>query len=154
MVLAVVDIFFYLFENYVGIAQCPDALTLARRLSYEGFEEHEVRSAVLWIEQLRTPIEIVQVNAKRSPSHRIYHQSERSQIGDEGLLMLDSLLHANSITEFQRELIIERCMMLPHPIGQPDTFKALLLTILWADNQEIDDMLLHGLMDDSDEARH
>ena len=149
-----VDIFFYLFENYVGIAQCPDALTLARRLSYEGFEEHEVRSAVLWVEQLRTPLEIVQVNAQRSPSQRIYHQSERSQIGDDSLVMLDALVHANSITESQRERIIERCMMLPQPISQPDTFKALLLTILWADDQNIDDMLLHGLMDDADEVRH
>lgn len=151
-----VDIFFYLFENYNGIAQCPDALTLARRLANEGFEEHEVRSAVLWVEQLRSPLEIVQVRDMSANSQRIYHVSERSQIGDANLNMLDTLVHAGSIRESQRELIIERCMMLPpNAISQPDTFKALLLTILWADNQEINDMLLHGLMDEvAGEARH
>lgn len=150
-----VDIFFYLFENYVGIAQCPDALTLARRLSYEGFDEHEVRSAVLWVEQLRTPLEIVHVQPKQEKSQRIYHMSERSQIGDANLNMLDALVVAGSVDEKQRELVVERCMMLPNSVSQPDAFKALVLTILWADNQEIDEMLLHSLMDDStDETRH
>ncbi|WP_162845121.1 DUF494 family protein [Hydromonas duriensis] len=151
-----VDIFFYLFENYGGIAQCPDALTLARRLANEGFEEQEVRSAILWVEQLRTPLNIVQVAGMAAFSQRIYHVSERSQIGDANLAMLDSLVHAGSIDEKQREIIIERCLMLPiQAMGQPESFKALLLTILWADNQEINDVLLHGLMDEVEgETQH
>ena len=143
-----VDIFFYLIENYPGIAQCPDAITLARRMAYEGFEEHEVQAAVLWVEELRKPLDIEWITPTHEHSTRVYHSVERVHLGDDNLNLLSSLEHVGSISAQQREHIIERCMMLPHGIINADTFKALVLTILWADNQAINDALLHALMDD------
>lgn len=143
-----VDIFFYLLENYPGIAQCPDAITLARRMAYEGFEEHEVHAAVTWVEQLREPLAIECFAATHAHSTRVFHNLEWLHIGHENLNLLSSLEYAHSITAQQREHIIERCMVLPFGMINTETFKALVLTILWADNQTIDDALLHALMDD------
>ncbi len=143
-----VEIFFYLIENYPGIAQCPDAATLARRMAYEGFEDHEVQAAVVWVEELRKPLAIEWFNAAELSSTRVFHVVERLHVGDDNLNLLCGLEHAGSISAQQREHIIERCMMLPHGIINADTFKALILTILWADNQAINDALLHALMDD------
>jgi Smg protein len=150
----VVDIFFYLFENFTGINQCPDAPTLARRMASDGFEEHEVRAAVSWIEQLRQPLPITQYRRMQPISFRIYHASERIQISDAGLNLLSQLEHAGSIDAITRERIVERCMLLPYPIASEEAFKALLLTILWAENLEIDELLLHSLLDQTDDVRH
>ncbi len=149
-----VDIFFYLFENYNGIAQCPDAPTLARRMAYEGFDEHEVHAAVLWIEQLRQPLPMTQYHRMTQGSSRVYHSSERSQIGDEGIALLAQLEQAGSIDDIQRERIVERCMLLPHAMTSVDQFKALLLTIMWAENHDIDELLLHSLLDHFDDVMH
>ncbi|MFZ1418135.1 MAG: DUF494 family protein [Burkholderiaceae bacterium] len=144
------DIFFYLLENYAGITQCPDAATLARRLAYEGFEENEVRAAIAWVELLRQPLGIEVVHATHAHSHRIYHSAERLHLGDDNLNFLSSLAHGASISAEQRERIIERCMMLPVVPNSVEHFKALVLTILWADEQSIDDALLHAMLDESD----
>ena len=146
----VADIFFYLLENYAGITQCPDAATLARRLSYEGFEENEVRAAIAWVELLRQPLGIEVVHATHAHSHRVYHSAERLHLGDENLNFLSSLAHGASISAEQRERIVERCMMLPVVPSSVEHFKALVLTILWADEQSIDDALLHAMLDESD----
>ena len=78
----------------------------------------------------------------------MFHNLEWLHIGEENLKLLSSLEHAHSISAQQREHIIERCMVLPFGMINTETFKALVLTILWADNQTIDDALLHALMDD------
>lgn len=149
-----VNIFFYLFENYNGITQCPDALTLARRMTHEGFDENEVRAAVLWVEQLKQPLPITQYHRMAARSQRIYHMSEIAQIGQENLLLLAQLEVTGSLDSVQRERIVERCMLLPYPITSSDHFKALLLTVLWAENHEISDMLLHVLLDQIDDIKH
>lgn len=144
------DIFFYLLENYAGITQCPDAVTLARRLAYEGFEENEVRAAIAWVELLRQPLGLEVIHPTHAHSHRIYHAAERVHLGDDNLNFLSSLVHSGSISGEQRERIIERCMMLPTVPSNVEHFKALVLTVLWADNQNIDDALLHTMLDESD----
>lgn len=140
------DVFLYLLENYTGITQCPDAPTLARRLTQEGFEEFEVRSAVMWVEQLRQPLIFKYLNNELDRV-RLYHETEKAQLGLRNIDLLMQLERNDSINPQQRELIIERAMLLPQPIHRMDTFKALLLTILWADQHEINDSLLHGLID-------
>ncbi|MGL4767491.1 MAG: DUF494 family protein [Formosimonas sp.] len=145
---SVFEVFLYLLENFTAINQCPDALTLARRLAYEGFEEAEVRSAVLWVEQLRQPMPVAHLHEATTGSQRIYHDSERSQLGDDNIALLAQLEHNRSISATQREYIIERTMMLPPVTLNTDAFKALLLTILWAHEHDIEDVLLHALVDD------
>mgnify|MGYP003603754235 CR=1 FL=1 len=142
------EVFLYLLENYTAISQCPDAPTLARRLAHEGFDEFEVRSAVLWVEQLRRPLVISLIHDATASSHRIYHESERAQLGDDNLALLAQLEQNQSITAIQREYIVERAMMLPQMVHRSDVFKALLLTILWAHEHDIDDVLLHALVDE------
>ena len=71
-------------------------------------------------------------------------------MGDDNLNFLSSLVHSGSISGEQRERIIERCMMLPTVPSNVEHFKALVLTVLWADNQNIDDALLHTMLDESD----
>lgn len=116
-------------------------------MSYEGFDEHQVQAAVVWVEQLRTPLPVQWVQASHAHSQRIYHYMEQTHIGSTNLQLLTSLEHNQSIQGQQREHIIERCMQLPQSIVNGDTFKALILTILWADNQMIDDALMHALME-------
>lgn len=141
------DVFLYLLENYTGITQCPDSPTLARRLAQEGFEEFEVRSAVMWVEQLRQPLVFQHLNAELASSARVYHETERLQLGDDNIALLTQIERSGSIEPKQREIIIERVMLLPHIVHRTDVFKALLLTILWADEHEINDSLLHSLID-------
>lgn len=144
------EIFFYLLENYAGITQCPDAVTLARRLAYEGFEENEVRAAIAWVELLRQPLDIEVLHSTHAHSHRVYHPAERTHLGDDNLNYLSSLVHSSSISSEQSERIVERCMMLPAVPNHIEHFKALVLTVLWADNQSIDDGLLHAMLDESE----
>jgi Smg protein len=151
----VFEVFLYLLENYTAISNCPDAPTLARRLANEGFDEFEVRSAVLWVEQLRRPLVITHLHDVSETSQRIYHDTERTQLGNDNIALLAQLEANQSITAVQREYIIERAMMLPHMIHRADVFKALLLTILWAHEHDIDDVLLHALIDEiGDETLH
>ena len=146
----VAEIFFYLLEHYSGIQQCPDAVTLARRLAYQGFEETDVRAAIAWVELLRQPLNIEVLHAVEADSHRIYHSAERLHVGDENLLYLNSLVHSGSISNAQSERILERCMLLPSTPQQLEYFKALVLTILWADNQSIEETLLQTMLGDDD----
>ena len=149
------EVFLYLLENYLSVNQCPDAPTLARRLANEGFDEFEVRSAVLWIEQLRQPLVLKQLKPSLANSQRIYHESERVQLGDENIALIAQLEYNQSISADQREYIIERAMMLPYLMHRTDVFKALLLTILWAHEHDIDDVLLHALIDEmGDDTLH
>ena len=109
-----------------------------------------MRAAIAWVELLRQPLGIEVVHATHAHSHRVYHSAERLHLGDENLNFLSSLAHGASISAEQRERIVERCMMLPVVPSSVEHFKALVLTMLWADEQSIDDAMLHAMLDESD----
>lgn len=149
------DIFFYLIENYPAIGQCPNARTLAHRLAIEGFDEPEVRMAVAWIETLRQPLALQVVHTMQAQHQRIYHLSEQIHLGRTAIHSLTQLEHDEVITAEQRERIIERCMMLPVVPSQTEAFRTLVLTILWAENSNLDNALTHSMMQDFDDGlRH
>ena len=75
------DVLVYLYENYYRPDACPDADTLARKLSAAGFEGDEIDSALSWLSRLATVTQTtIPVAYADSSSFRIYVDVEYERL--------------------------------------------------------------------------
>ena len=78
------EILVYLYENYYRPDACPDAGTLAKKLSAAGFEGEEINSALSWLSGLATVTQTtVPVAYAESSSFRVYVDQEYERLGAE-----------------------------------------------------------------------
>ncbi len=144
-----IDILVYLFENFHDFSAHPKQEALARKLGAAGFEEKDVSEALDWLTELKSsqfqPFEF----ADRST--RFLSFDERSKLGTECHRFLLFLESAGLATGSQRELIIDRAMVLednPVPLGK---FKIIALMVLWSSQASLDPLIVEELLyDDSD----
>jgi Smg protein len=147
------DVLVYLYENYGALEACPDAAALSRSLSEAGFEDDEIREALVWLQDLaRVTIDEGAGMREGAGGFRVFTARELSHLGPEGIGFLLNLEQAGQLEVAQREAVVERALAStesPVPIA---TLRVIVLMVLWSLSVDVDLLLLEELLGD-DEPR-
>lgn len=143
------DVLVYLFENYYQSESYPDQDTLARKLHAAGFENQDISEALDWLKGLTLgkhngPAQ----SLDQRPSVRLYARDEQAKLSAESRGFLFFLESARVLTPVLRELIIERAMALEGEYVGLDTFKVIVLMVLWTRRGNVDALILDELLPD------
>jgi len=139
-----IDILVYLFENYHDFSAHPKHEALARKLGAVGFEAREISEALGWLAELkRFPVQEFDYGNR---STRILSFEEGNKLGMECCRFLLFLESAGLTTGSQREIIIDRAMVLednPVPLGK---FKIIVLMVLWSSQSGLEPLIVEELL--------
>jgi len=145
------DVLVYLYENYFRPDACPDADTLARKLSAVGFEGDEISDALSWLSGLADtaratlPMARNQVN-----SFRVFTDLEYERLGGESIGFLHFLDAAGVLSSALREVVVERALATDETPVPIDKFKIIVLMVMWSQGEEPDALILEELLEDGD----
>ena len=143
------DVLVYLYENYYRPDACPDADTLARKLSAAGFEGEEIDSALSWLSGLATVTQttIPVAYADRS-SFRIYVDAEYERLSAECIGFLSFLESAGVLNPLLREVVIERALATDETPVSLESLRVIVLMVFWSQGEEPDALILEELLED------
>jgi len=143
------DVLVYLFENYYQSESYPDQDTLTRKLHAAGFENQDISEALDWLSGITHGKENTLPEALDSRlSVRVYARDEQAKLSGESRGFLFFLESARVLTPLLRELIIERAMALEADYVGLDTFKVIVLMVLWTRRGNVDALILDELLPD------
>jgi len=143
-----IDILVYLFENYHDFSSHPGNEALARKLGAVGFEKQDISNALDWLSELKNvPVEPL---ACSSDSIRIFSIEELNKLGAESYRFMVFLESASLITAAQREVIIDRVMVLEDTPVPLDRFKVIVLMVLWSCEQFLEPLIVEELLSEND----
>jgi Smg protein len=152
----------YVYEHYWGGDSCPGRDQLGRRLSSAGFERDDIQQALCWLDGLNCAAEGISVAAPPTPpapeptlaqppsptSLRIYNPQEIEQLGCEGIACIHFLEGAGALSPDLRELVIDRALAMPEPLG-PDDLRIIIMMVYWRLGANPDVLVLDELCDDT-----
>lgn len=123
------DVLIYLFENYLDdeIEMFPDTDVIATELLDAGFEQPEVSKAFDWLESLTEENDIDPILV---PTFRIFTPQEASILDLECQDFLLYLENSGILTPTQREIIIDRALVLKDENITLDKLKWIVLMVL------------------------
>jgi len=140
------DIFIFLFESYFDAGSCPDPEKLALKLSAAGFEEEEISQAVTWFSGLKQ-LSLVNYPASINQSGpRYFAPFEQQRISNEALCFLSFWELNKVILPVEREMIIDRALVLGYENLSLDKIKLIALMVLWSQHDELDPMIIEDLL--------
>ena len=143
------DVLVYLFENFYQSESYPDQDTLARKLHAAGFGNHDISEALDWLKGLtHDPHDSVPQSLDQRSSVRLYARDEQAKLSAESRGFLFFLESARVLTPVLREIIIERAMALDAEYVGLDTFKVIVLMVLWTRRGNVDALILDELLPD------
>jgi Smg protein len=145
------EVLVYLYENYFRPDACPDADTLARKLSAAGFEGEEINDALSWLSGLA---QLAQANPPRpATAHdafRVFAEIEYERLGVESIGFLSFLESAGVISATLREIVIERALATDETPVPLSKLKIIVLMVLWSQGEEPDTLILDELLEDGE----
>ncbi len=143
------DVLVYLYENYYRPDACPDADTLARKLSAAGFEGDEIDSALSWLSGLATVTQTtIPVAYADSSSFRIYVDVEYERLTAECIGFLSFLESAGVLNPLLREVVIERALATDETPVSLESLRVIVLMVFWSQGEEPDALILEELLED------
>ncbi len=143
------EILVYLYETYYRPDACPDAGTLAKKLSAAGFEGEEINSALSWLSGLATVTQTtVPVAYAESSSFRVYVDQEYERLGAESIGFLSFLESAGVLNPLLREIVIERALATDERPVSLESLKVIVLMVFWSQGEEPDALILEELLED------
>ena len=143
------DVLVYLYENYYRPDACPDADTLARKLSAAGFEGDEIDSALSWLSGLATVTQTtIPVAYADSTSFRIYVDVEYDRLSAECIGFLSFLESAGVLNPLLREVVIERALATDETPVSLESLRVIVLMVFWSQGEEPDALILEELLED------
>jgi len=143
------DVLVYLFENFYQSESYPDQDTLARKLHAAGFGNQDISEALDWLKGLtHGKHNGVPQSLDQRPSVRLYSKDEQAKISAESRGFLFFLESARVLSPVLREVIIERAMALDAEYVGLDTFKVIVLMVLWTRRGNVDALILDELLPD------
>lgn len=156
------EVLVFVYENYWRGDACPKPEQLGRKLSAVGFEQEEIREALIWLDDLRRATRAPDrpsaasdeqsydtILAASSDSLRVYSVAEQDHLGAECLGFLSFLSSAGILSAQLLEIVIDRAMA-AH--GEPvalDELKIIVLMVYWSSGLEPDSLVLDELCDDT-----
>ena len=143
------EVLVYLYENYYRPDACPDAGTLAKKLSAAGFEGDEINNALSWLSGLATVTQTtVPVAYAESSSFRVYVDQEYERLGAESIGFLSFLESAGVLNPLLREVVIERALATDEKPVSLESLKVIVLMVFWSQGEEPDALILEELLED------
>jgi Smg protein len=140
------DILVFLFENYFHTGTYPDQDTLTKRLSAAGFDSGDISQALSWLDGLERGEPGSGDRFSGSDGFRYYTEPELAKLGAESRGFLLFLETAGIITARQRELVIERALVLDELRVDLENLKLIVLMVLWNQNEAVDSLVLEELV--------
>ncbi len=140
------DILVFLFENYFHTGTYPDQDTLTKRLSAAGFDSGDISQALSWLDGLERGESGSGDRFTGSDGFRYYTEPELAKLGAESRGFLLFLETAGIITALQRELVIERALVLDELRVDLENLKLIVLMVLWNQNEAVDSLVLEELV--------
>ena len=140
------DILVFLFENYFHTGTYPDQDTLTKRLSAAGFDSGDISEALSWLDGLERAESGSGDRFTGSDGFRYYTEPELAKLGAESRGFLLFLETAGIITALQRELVIERALVLDEVRVDLENLKLIVLMVLWNQNEAVDTLVLEELV--------
>jgi len=140
------DILVFLFENYFHTGTYPDQDTLTKRLSAAGFDSGDISQALSWLDGLERGEPGSGDRFSGSDGFRYYTEPELAKLGAESRGFLLFLESAGIITALQRELVIERALVLDESPVDLENVKLIVLMVLWNQNEAVDSLVLEELV--------
>ncbi|MEO8937008.1 MAG: DUF494 domain-containing protein [Burkholderiaceae bacterium] len=143
------DVLVYLYENYYRPDACPDADTLARKLSAAGFEGDEIDSALSWLSGLANVTQTtIPVAYADSTSFRVYVDVEYERLSAECIGFLSFLESAGVLNPLLREVVIERALATDETPVSLESLRVIVLMVFWSQGEEPDALILEELLED------
>jgi Smg protein len=140
------DIFVFLFENYFDAGSFPAPERLAAKLTAAGFEEHDINQAVTWLNGLQQLSLVDYPSIINQTGSRCFAELERQLICVDGLRFISFWEQNNVISPVEREMIIDRALVLGHDNLSLDKVKLITLMVLWNQHEDLDFMLMEDLL--------
>ncbi len=124
------DVLIYLFENYMNSENFDDFIDsddMLNELIAAGFEQPEVSKAFDWLESLSCQRPIT---AKMNPTFRIFCTQEQAKLDIDCQNFLIYLEQNDILNASNRELVIDRAMILEDEDISLDKLKWIVLMVL------------------------
>jgi Smg protein len=145
------DILVYLYETYYRPDACPEPAALARKLSAVGFDDDEISEALVWLTDLTEMAGGDLEFAASSDGIRFYVDQEYDVLGTAAVGFIQFLESARVLSPVQREIVIERALVLDEsPVGL-GKLKIIVLMLLWSQGKEPDALMFDDLFGSDDE---
>jgi len=147
------DILMFLFESYFYAGNYPDSDKLSLKLSAAGFEDEDIHQALAWLSGLKQLSQADYPTTINHSGNRCYADLEIKRISPEARHFLTFWEHHKMITPVEREMILDRAVVLGCenlPLGK---IKLIALMVLWNQHEELDHMIVEDLLNQADPAR-
>ncbi len=150
------ELLVYLFENYIETDIRADEKTLTRELSAAGFDSDDISRAFNWFSGLAEMVDQASSEAVADrAAYRIYTLEESTKIGQESRSFLLFLEQATVLNPLEREVVIDRLMVLPDLEVSLDQTKWIALMVLWRHGKARDYLFVEdALFNDSRPTIH
>ena len=147
------DILMFLFESYFHAGSYPDSDKLSLKLTAAGFEDEDINRALDWLSGLKQLNQTVYPGAINQSGLRVYADLEVKRISPEALLFLAFLEQNKIITPVEREMILDRAVVLGREHLPLDRVKLIVLMVLWNQHEVLDPMVVEDLLTLSDPGK-
>lgn len=136
------EVLIFIYQNYwdkhdeVESKETDEAI-MAYELSQAGFNHQDILHAVDWVKDLRRSVQ--QPQYQQDPAAlRIFCELERNKINDESLNFLCLLQQSELITAYERDLIVDRAMVLPQKTLRMEDIRWITMMVLWDESRKQD----------------
>ena len=146
------DILMFLFESYFYAGSYPDSDKLSLKLSAAGFEDEDINQALAWLSGLKQLSHADYPASINNSGNRCYADLEIKRISPEARHFLIFWEHHKMITPVEREMILDRAVVLGRenlPLGK---VKLIALMVLWNQHEELDPMIVEDLLTQADHS--
>ena len=147
------DILMFLFESYFHAGSYPDSDKLSLKLTAAGFEDEDINRALDWLSGLKQLNQTVYPGTINQSGLRVYADLEVKRISPEALLFLAFLEQNKIITPVEREMILDRAVVLGREHLPLDRVKLIVLMVLWNQHEVLDPMVVEDLLTLSDPGK-
>ncbi|TXT36516.1 MAG: hypothetical protein FD135_4239 [Comamonadaceae bacterium] len=154
------EVLAFVYDNYWHGDACPALPTLQRRLNQVGFDDDEVVTALVWLEELKRVSQSLtenlwQANCMSAPTlqpptasaMRVFTPAEQTRLDAEGWAYLLFLVSAQALPQARFELVMDRVMAAPGDVLTLEDLKLIVLMVFWSLGEEPDALVLDDLCD-------
>ncbi|MFZ6760633.1 DUF494 family protein [Undibacterium sp. Ji50W] len=146
------DILVYLYETYYRPDACPDTAALTKKLSAVGFPEDEISEALTWLTGLALTSTEPSAAPVISAGFRVYAQQEIAALGTPAIGFIQFLESAGLLNALQREIVVERALVVNESPMPLDKLRIIVLMMLWSQGAEPDMLMFDELLLSDDDS--
>ena len=140
------DILMFVFESYFYAGSYPDPDKLSRKLSAAGFEDEDINRALTWLTGLRQLTQADYPAAINNSGMRCYAELETKRVSEEALRFLAFWEQNKMITPVEREMILDRAVVVNREHLPLDKVKLIALMVLWNQHHDLDPLIVEDLL--------